>query len=344
MKITREVFGLLPGNLEAMLFTAVNPSGVVLKVSNYGGIIQSIRVPGKNDEMADVVLGFDDLEGYLQEHPYIGTLIGRYANRIAGGTFTLEGKSYNLARNNGENHLHGGLKGFDKVLWEASEFADDKGAGINLTYISHDMEEGYPGHVKTRVTFTLDRESQVCIDYEATTDKPTPINLTHHAYFNLGGGALKIYDHELIIQADRYLVSDAGLIPTGEIRSVDGSPLDFRTPKPIGQDIDRVEGGFDHCYVLGEAAKEPRFAARVRHPESGRVMEVYTTEPAVQFYSSNFLEGLAGKGGQAYGKHQALCLETQHYPDSPNHPDFPDTILRPGRTYSQRTIYKFITE
>ncbi|MFC2098181.1 aldose epimerase family protein [Bacteroidota bacterium] len=343
MKVTREVFGQLPDNGEASLFTAINPDGLQLKVSNYGGIIQSILVPDKKGIFTDVVLGFDTLEGYLEDHPFIGTLVGRYANRIARGQFTLEGTDYKLARNNGGNHLHGGLKGYDKVLWEAAEFADDNGAGVTLTYLSHDMEEGYPGNLKVRVTFTLDKENQVCIDYKATSDSPTPINLTHHGYFNLGGGSSAVYDHELMIDSDHYVVGDAELIPTGEIGSLDGSPLDFRTPKLIGSDINNVEGGFDHCYVLGDVTEDPRFAARVVHPPSGRVMEVLTTEPGVQFYSSNFLEGLTGKGGQSYNKHQALCLETQHFPDSPNHPEFPTTILRPGETYTQKTIYKFST-
>lgn len=341
MKVTREVFGQMPDTREASCFTAINSGGLILKVSDYGGIIQSIQVPDRQGRLADVVLGFDNLKGYLQDHPYIGTLVGRYANRIAKGTFTLGGTEYTLARNNGPNHLHGGLMGFDKVLWDASEFADSKGAGVTLTYLSHDMEEGYPGNLRVQVTFTLDEDNQVCIDYKATTDQPTPLNLTHHAYFNLGGGSSPVYDHELMINSDRYLVTDQDLIPTGEIRSVEGNPLDFRKPKQIGKDIEEVEGGFDHCYVLEGKGTEPEFAARVHHTGSGRTMEVYTTEPGMQFYSSNFLEGITGKGGQAYGKHQALCLETQHYPDSPNHPEFPETVLKPGMTYSQRTIYKF---
>jgi aldose 1-epimerase len=344
MKITRESFGLMPDSREVNLFSAMNPNGLILKISDYGGIIQSILVPDQKGNCADVVLGFDDLSGYLADHPYIGTLVGRYANRIAGGRFTLDGKEYKLAQNIGENHLHGGLVGFDKVLWESSEFADNRGAGVTLTYDSHDMEEGYPGYLKVRVTFTLDLENQVCIDYEATSDKPTPLNLTHHAYFNLGGGSDPIYDHELMINSDAYVFGDENLIPSGEIKSVEGSPLDFRTRKPIGRDIGKVKGGFDHCYVLKGDGKEPVFAGKVIHPQSGRIMEVFTTEPGLQFYSSNFLEGLTGKKGQLYGKHQALCLETQHFPDSPNHPNFPNTILRPGETYRQKTIYRFLTQ
>jgi aldose 1-epimerase len=229
------------------------------------------------------------------------------------------------------------------VLWEATEFADDKGAGVTLTYFSHDMEEGYPGNLKVRVTFTLDKKNQVSIEYRATTDKTTVLNLTHHGYYNLGGGSQPVYDHELTIDADRYLVTDKNLIPSGEIRAVNGTPLDFRTPKLIGKDIENVEGGFDHCYELRGDGTEPVLAGKVIHPPTGRVMEVLTTEPGLQFYSSNFLEGLTGKGGQAYGKHQALCLETQHYPDSPNQRGFPTTLLKPGNTYSQKTIYRFST-
>ena len=343
MKVSREVFGSLPDNREAQLFTVRNSGGLIMKVSDYGGIIQSLQVPGKNGEPADIVLGFDNLKGYLQDHPYIGTLVGRYANRIAKGRFSMDGTEYSLAVNNGLNHLHGGLKGFDKVLWDASDFADDKGSGVTLSYLSPDMEEGYPGNLKVDVTFTLDAENQLCIEYRAISDKPCPLNLTHHAYFNLGGGASTVYDHELMIDSGSYVVSDDELIPTGEIRDLSGGPLDFRTPKLIGEDLDKVPGGYDHCYVCDDQEGEARFAARVRHPESGRIMEVFTTEPGIQFYSSNFLEGLTGKGGQPYGIHQALCLETQHFPDSPNHPAFPDTILRPGEIYTQKTIYKFST-
>ena len=342
MKVTREVFGLLPDhNQEASCFTAENSSGIVLRVCDYGGIIQALRVPDRNGEIGDVVLGFDSLEGYLGDHPYLGTLVGRYANRIAGGRFSLDGLEYKLEVNNGPNHLHGGRRGFDKVLWESSEFADSKGAGVTLNYFSHDREEGYPGNLKVRVTYTLDEENRVILDYRATTDKPTPINLSHHAYFNLGGGGETILDHELTIRSERYLVPDRNLIPTGELRSVEGTPMDFRQPRRIGEGIGKVKGGYDHCYVLGGTGDKPEFAARVRHPASGRIMEVMTTQPGMQFYSSNFLEGIKGKGGQLYGKHQALCLETQHYPDSPNHPDFPDTILRPGQTYAHTTVFKF---
>ncbi len=343
MKVIREIFGNLPGKADASLYTITNSNDVTLKVSDYGGIIQSILVPDKNGKPGDVVLGFDNLEGYLQDQPYIGTLVGRYAGRIAKGSFVLDGTEYNLARNHGQNHIHGGIVGFDKVLWQASEFANKKGAGVTLKYISHDMEEGYPGFLRVSVSYTLDDENQVCLDYQASTDKATHLNLTNHAYFNLNGAAAEIYDHELMIASSAYVVTDHDLIPTGEIGSVEGSPLDFRVPKLIGKDIHEVEGGFDHCYVLEGDGKEPLLAARVVHQESGRVMETYTTEPGVQFYSSNFLAGITGRGGIPYRKHLALCLETQHYPNSPNIPGFPLTILRPGKTYNQRTIYKFTT-
>ncbi len=344
MKISRKAFGLLPGNREVSLITAVNPDGLILKVSNYGGIIQSLQVPDSKGKLDDIVLGFDTLEGYLGEHPFIGTVVGRYANRIAGGRFSIDGNDYRLVQNNGENHIHGGLNGFDKALWEATEFADHKGAGVTLSYLSHDMEEGYPGNLQVRVTYTLDNSNQVCIDYEATTDKSTPINLTQHSYFNLGGGSMPVYDHELMINSGKYVVPGPDLIPSGEIKTVSGSPLDFQSPKLIGKDLDKVEGGYDHCYVLDSDGKEARLAGRVSHKTSGRVMEVYTTEPGMQFYSSNFLKGICGRNAESYEKHQALCLETQHFPDSPNHPKFPNTILRPGEIYTQKTIYKFLTD
>ena len=341
MKVNRKVFGQLPENGEASLFSITNSNGMSLKISDYGAIIQSIKVPDREGKMDDVVLGFDTLQEYLQDHPYIGTVVGRYANRIAGGRFELDGEQFRLVQNNGMNHLHGGTVGFDKILWEAVDFADRSGAGVSLEYFSHDLEEGYPGNLKILITYTLDEENRVQIDYSATSDKATHINLTNHSYFNLSGAKKNIYDHELMIDSHRYVVSDEGLIPTGELRSLEGSPLDFRKPKRIGDDIHNVPGGFDHCYVLEGDGTEPVLAARVAHPGSGRMMEAFTTQPGIQLYSSNFLSGLTGKGGRAYDKHLALCLETQHYPDSPNQPAFPSTVLRPGETYRQKTIYKF---
>ena len=341
MKITKEVFGQVPDRGEASLFSIINSNDLVLKITNYGATIQGIHVPDRNGKMDDVVLGFDNLQGYLDEHPYIGSVVGRYANRIAGGRFDLDGEEYKLAQNNGPNHLHGGTAGYDKVLWKAEDFADKNGAGVSMVYLSHDMEEGYPGNLQLRITYTLDDENRVHIDYEATTDRPTPVNLTNHSYFNLSGTNEKIHNHDLIINASEYVFSDEELIPTGEIRSLEGSPLDFRKRKRIGDYIDMVDGGFDHCYVLEGDGTEPFLAARVIHPDSGRCMEALTTEPGIQFYSSNFLGGLKGKGGAAYEKHGALCLEAQHYPDSPNHPGFPTTLLQQGEIYRQKTIYKF---
>jgi aldose 1-epimerase len=341
MKVIREIFGHIPGIGDASLYTMTNSNGITLKLTDYGGTIQSILVPDKNGKPGDVVLGFDNLEGYLQDHPYIGTLVGRYANRIANARFMLDGTEYRLLQNHGKNHLHGGAVGFDKVLWQASEFADKNGAGVSLKYVSHDMEEGYPGFLRVSVTYTLDDENKVCLDYQATTDKPTHLNLTNHSYFNLNDAAAEIYDHELWIASTKYVVTDHDLIPTGEIGSVEGSPLDFRSPKLIGKDINEVEDGFDHCFVLEGDGKEPVLAARVVHPESGKCMETFTTEPGIQFYSSNFLADITGKRGTPYRKHLALCLETQHFPDTPNQPGFPSTLLRPGETYNQRTIYKF---
>jgi len=341
MKVVREIFGQIPGKGDASLYTITNSNGITLKITDYGGIIQSIWVPDKNGKPGDVVLGFDSLEGYLQDHPYIGTIVGRYANRISNARFVLDGIQYKLAQNHGRNHLHGGIFGYDKVLWKASEFADKKGAGITMEYVSHDLEEGYPGFLRLSITYTLDENNQVCLDYQATTDKATHLNLTNHSYFNLNGAAKEVYDHELWIPASRYVLTDQDLIPTGEIGSVEGGPLDFRSPKLLGKDINEVEGGFDLCYVVDGDGKEPSLAARVVHPESGRCMETFTTEPGIQFYSSNFLADIRGKGGVPYRKHLALCLEAQHFPDTPNQPDFPSTLLRPGETYNQRTIYKF---
>ncbi len=341
MKVIREVFGQIPGKGDAILYTITNSNGISLKITDYGCTIQSILVPDKNGKPGDVVLGFDSLEGYLRNHPYIGTIVGRYANRISNASFILGGVQYKLAQNHGRNHLHGGKVGYDKVLWEATEFADKNGVGITMKYVSHDKEEGYPGYLRLSVTYTLNEDNEVCLDYEATTDKTTHLNLTNHSYFNLNGAVAKIYDHELWIPATRYVVTDQDLIPTGEIGSVEGSPLDFRSPKLIGKDIGDLEDGYDLCYVLERDEGEAVLAARVVHPESGRCLETFTTEPGIQLYTSNFLADIKGKSGIPYRKHLALCLEAQHFPDTPNQPDFPSTLLRPGETYKQRTIYKF---
>jgi aldose 1-epimerase len=316
------------------------------KVMTYGGIITEIHVPDREGKPADVVLGFDRLEGYLAGHPYFGAAVGRVANRVARGTFTLDGRDYQLAVNNGPNSLHGGLKGFDKVVWKGADASGPDGPAVRLTYLSRDGEEGYPGNLSVSVTYTLTAEDELKMDYTATTDKATPVNLTNHSYFNLAGPAAgTILGHELWLAADRYTPVDDTLIPTGEIKPVRGTPLDFTTPTPIGARIDQLggePGGYDHNYVLRGGPKGPALAARVHEPGSGRVLEVFTTEPGIQFYTGNFLDGtLKGKGGVVYGKNQGFCLEAQHFPDSVHQAGFPSTILRPGSTYSQTTIYKF---
>ncbi len=344
MKIDTKIFGRLSGKEEAYLFTIQNSNGIIIKMTSYGGTVISILAPDRNGQFDDIVLGFDSLEGYLEQHPYIGTLVGRYANRIAGGRFYIGDQEYRLAQNEGQNHLHGGLKGYDKILWDFNEYADQQRAGVMLSYRSFDMEEGYPGNLKLEVNFSLNDNNELTIEYTASTNANTHLNLTHHGYYNLNGGKDLIYDHELFINASSYVETDKDLIPTGELILLKGGAVDFRTMKPIGRDISKLENGYDHCYVLNKKAEGPELAARVNHPASGRIMEVYTTEPAIQFYSSNFLEGLKGKNNIEYRKHLAFCLEAQHYPDSPNHPHFPSTLLKPGDIYKQTTIYKLLAE
>ncbi len=337
-------FGKTPEGVPVSLYVLKN-GGITAKVMTYGAILTELDVPDRQGKPADVVLGFDNLEGYLAGHPYFGAAIGRVANRIAKGRFTLDGTEYSLAVNNGPNTLHGGLKGFDKVVWKAEDVSGPAGPAVKLTYQSRDGEEGYPGNLATSVTYTVTGDA-LRIDYTATTDKATPVNLTNHSYFNLAGPASgTILKHELMLAADQYTPVDDTLIPTGEIAPVKGTPLDFTTPMPIGARIDQLKGdpvGYDHNFVLRGGSNGPALAARVHEPESGRVMEVFTTEPGIQFYTGNFLDGsLKGKGGVVYRKHQAFCLEADHFPDSVHHPNFPSVILRPGTTYNQTTIYKF---
>ena len=346
MSIQKESFGKTKDGTELQLFTLRNENGMQVKITNYGGTVTSIVTPDKNGKPGDVVLGFDQGEGYmsdayLKSGPYFGALIGRYGNRIAKGKFTLDGKQYTLAQNNGENHLHGGVKGFDKVVWRAEEVPGQQ--ALKLTYVSKDGEEGYPGTLTSVVTYTLTPENELRIDYEATTDKATPINLTNHSYFNLGAGqAEDALKHILTINADRYTVVNSSLIPTGELRPVKGTVMDFTQPTAIGARIAQVEGGYDHNYVLNNVDGTMKQAAAVYEPTSGRYMEVFTTEPGIQFYSGNFLNGtLTGRGNTVYKKHYGFCLETQHFPDSPNQPSFPSTILKPGDTYRTTTAYKF---
>ena len=340
-------FGKMTDGTEAQLFTLTNTHGLKATITNYGGTLTSLLVPDKNGRLSDVVLGFDNLSGYLspeftKSNPYFGALIGRYGNRIAKGKFTVEGKQYTLATNNGENALHGGKKGYDRVLWQARPGTAADGQTLTLTYLSKDGEEGYPGNLNITVVYTLTNDDALRIDYTATTDKATPVNLTNHAYFNLGlGTAPDILGHEVVIPADRYTVVDAGLIPTGELRPVKGTPFDFTTPHRIGERIGQVPGGYDHNWVLNQT-EGMHAAASVYEPTSGRTMEVTTTEPGLQFYTGNFLDGtLKGKGGTVYGRHAGFCLETQHFPDSPNQPRFPNTILKPGQALKSSSVYQF---
>lgn len=347
MTITSQHFGVTPEGEEVQLFSLTNDQGMEVRITNYGGIITAIYVPDRNGKLDDVVLGHETLEGYLNRSRYFGALIGRYANRIACGRFCLHGISYSLAKNNGDNHLHGGLKGFDKVVWSAREIQDSGVAGLELTYLSKDGEEGYPGNLETRVTYVLTNGNELRIEYFATTDQNTIINLTNHSYFNLAGGGT-VLDHQLAINADNFTPVNKVLIPTGEIRSVKDTPLDFTCRTAIGARINNHDeqlcfaGGYDHNFVLRTETETFRKAATVYEPMTGRVMEVSTTQPGMQFYSGNFLDGsIAGKSGRVYIKHSGCCFETQHFPDSPNQPSFPSTLLKPGEEYKHTTVFKF---
>jgi aldose 1-epimerase len=341
--MNKKYFGSI-GNDSVYEFLLRNAKGMQVSIASYGGTLTKIVVPDKNQQMGDVVLGFDSLSGYTQTgNPFIGALIGRYGNRIANGKFTLDGKVYTLAQNNNGNHLHGGIKGYDKVLWNVD--AVDS-TSIHLSYNSKDGEEGYPGNLKVNVVYTLTDDNELKIDYTATTDKPTPVNLTNHSYFNLSAGKdSTILDHELRLDADRYTAVNDKLIPTGQLPPVKNTPMDFSKSKRVGQDIDKVKGGYDHNWVLNKKDSSLTLIGTLYHPASGRAMDIFTTQPGVQFYTGNFLDGkLTGKNGVKYVQHSALCLETQHFPDSPNQPSFPSTILTPGQTYHQVTVYKFYTK
>jgi aldose 1-epimerase len=334
------------------LYTVANAQGVEVRAMTYGGIILSLRVPDRNGRLGDVVLGYDTLDGYLAVNPYFGAIIGRYGNRIAKARFELDGVAYTLAVNNGPNHLHGGLKGFDKVVWQAESFKNKGEAGVVFRYTSRNGEESYPGNLAVKVTYTLNDQNELVFDYQATTDKATPVNLTQHTYFNLAGeGNGDILGHVLMLNADRFTPVDATVIPTGEIRSVKKTPLDFTRPTAIGARIEQKDEqlnfgqGYDHNFVINRKGSDLVLAARVDEPTTGRTMEVYTTEPGVQFYSGNHLDGsISGKSGHIYKRRSGFCLETQHFPDSPNQPGFPSTILRPGAVYQSRTIYKFAVQ
>lgn len=342
--ITEKPFGNHEGQAITE-YTLTNANGMQLSVINYGGTITKLTAPDKSGTMGDVVLGYDSLSGFTQKgNPFFGALIGRYGNRIGKAQFSLDGKTYNLDKNDGVNTLHGGNKGYDKVVWTAEKQGDN---ALKLTYLSKDGEGGYPGNLNVTVVYTLTDDNSVKIDYTATTDKATPVNLTNHAYFNLSAGTdSTILEHELQLSADKYTPVDAGLIPTGEIADVKGTPMDFTASKPVGKEIAQVKGGYDHNWVLNKSGNSLEKIGSLYHPISGRIMEVYTTEPGIQFYSGNFLDGtlINTKGGAKYVKHAALCLETQHFPDSPNKPNFPNTIVKPGETYKTTTVYKFSTK
>ena len=355
--MTREVkrapFGSIADGKPVELFTLANAHGIEVQLTNYGGIITSLKTPDRSGRFDDIVLGYDSLSGYLRNSPYFGAIVGRYGNRIAKGRFTLDGANYRLAINNEPNSLHGGIRGFDKVVWNAEPFRKEGAEGVALEYTSADMEEGYPGTLRARVTYTLTDDNRLIVDYQATSDKPTPVNLTQHSYWNLASdGSRDILAHVLTINADSMTPVDSTLIPTGEISAVAGTPFDFRTPMPIGARIDqrqntqiRYGGGYDHNFVLnrgGVAADSLVHAAHVAEPSTGRTLDIFTTEPGIQFYSGNFLDGsITGKAGHIYKYRYGLALETQHYPDSPNHPNFPSTILRPGQQYRSRTVFAF---
>ena len=344
-------FGKLNDTTSTMVYTLKNENGMTVSITNFGGHILSINVPDRDGKYADITHSCDSLEQYVKGVPFFGPIVGRYGNRIGNGQFTLDGKTYTLAKNNGPNSLHGGKQGFDKKLWAAT-IIDGAEPSLKLNYTSPDMEEGYPGTLSVEVIYSLLKDNSLKIEYKATTDKATVVNLTNHAYFNLAGadGKNNILDHELTLAADKITPVDATLIPTGELMPVANTPFDFQKATKIGARIDdstheqiKFGGGYDHCWVFADSTKNMKLGATVYEPTSGRVMEMYTTEPAVQFYTGNFLNGsVIGKGGKiSYGKRSGFCLETQHYPDSPNKPQFPTTVLKPGETYSTSTIYKF---
>ncbi|MDP2981850.1 MAG: aldose epimerase family protein [Candidatus Latescibacter sp.] len=352
MKIVKKPFGITPDGIPVDLFTLENFQGVTAKITNYGGIVVSLLALDSRGEKSDIVLGYETLGEYIRNNPYFGCIVGRYANRIAGGRFTLEGKEYILAKNNGENHLHGGMKGFDKVVWKAEDIFPSDGVGIALTYLSPDGEEGYPGNLSVKVRYILTTDNELRIEYSAVTDSATVVNLTHHSYFNLAGAERgNILNHELLIRAGAFTPIDQTLITTGEIRSVEGTPLDFTRRTPIVARINqndeqlRYGQGYDHNWVLDNSDGSLSPAAQVVEPESGRTLEVFTTEPGIQFYSGNFLDGsITGKKRKIYNKRDGFCLETQHFPDSVHKPHFPSTVLRPGEEYSQTTVYRFEAE
>ncbi len=352
VKITKAPFGKTGDGQAVDLYTLSNPSGMKAKITNYGGIVTELHVPDKNGNNGDVVLGYDKLSSYIEASPYFGCITGRYANRIAKGRFTIDGTEYKLATNNGDNHLHGGVAGLDKKVWSAKEVKGVGRAGIEFSYLSPDGEEGYPGNVHCKVTYWLTVQNEIEIQYEATTDKSTHLNLTHHSYFNLAGaGSGDILNHEVELFADKFVPTDASNIPLGELAPVKGTPFDFLTPHKIGARIGennqqlKVGLGYDHNWVINSTGKGIELAARVTEEKSGRIMEVLTDQPGIQFYTGNFLDGSnVGKGGNVYKHRNAFCLETQKFPDSPNNPSYPSSLLEPGQTYRHVCIYRFSTK
>ncbi len=348
MKISEKLFGFTDGK-EIKIFTLENPKGAKVNIINYGAIVQSLYIGDREGRYEDIVLGFDSLKDYIQQTSYFGAIAGRYANRIAFARFALDGTTYQLNANDGKHHLHGGFKGFDKVVWDPKPFIDSSGACLELHYISKDGEEGYPGRLDVYVTYCLTNDNELKIDYRATTDRPTILNLTHHSYFNLSGSVSRnILDQQLMIYADSMTVVDSTLIPTGEIIPVENTPFDFTTLRPIGsriKEVFNIKTGYDNNYVLNKTTSLLHQAAKAYDPESGRILEVFTDQPGLQFYSGNFLDGnIKGKNGKMYQQYDGFCLETQHFPDSPNHPEFPSTILRPNQIFHSLTIYKFSTD
>ncbi len=346
-KISQLPFGMTSNRQLVDVYTLRNSKGMEAQISNYGGIVVSLKVPDKNGVLGDVVLGYDNLNSYIKNSPYFGAIVGRYGNRIAKGKFKLDGIEYSLACNDGPNHLHGGIKGFDKVVWEAMPFMSAKGPALKLTYTSIDGEEGYPGNLKITAVYTVTEDNALRLEFTATTDKPTVVNLTHHSYFNLAGKG-DILNHQVMINADKFTPVDETLIPTGELLAVDGKPFDFRNPTAIGARINdndeqlKYGKGYDHNWVINKPEKVLGLMARVYEPTSGRVMEVWSTEPGLQFYSGNFLDGtIKGKYGWIYQFRNGFCMEPQHFPDSPNKPSFPSVVLRPGQVYKNVIMYKF---
>jgi aldose 1-epimerase len=344
MSVHKELLGKTSEGVDVDLYTLTNSKGLRVKIMTYGATIISVETPDSKGKVENVTLSLDKLDEYLKGHPFFGSTVGRFANRIAKGKFTLDGKQYTLAGNDHGNHLHGGTKGFDKYVWDAKPVETADSVGVVFTHESPDGDEGYPGKLNAKVTYSLTNDNELKMEYEATTDKPTIVNLTNHTYWNLTAAADDVLGHELTLNADFYLPVDKGLIPTGELKNLKGTPMDFSKPAAIGSRIAKVEGGYDHCYVLNKKPGEEKslsLAATLYEPKSGRVMEIYTTEPAIQFYTGNFLDGQQQRGGKKFTQHYGFCLETQHFPDSPNKPSFPSVLLKPGETYTHKTVHKF---